>query len=173
MRDSDADYPAVALVGEILGGMPSARLFTRVREKEGLSYGAYARLRVPAVDRDASIVMSAIYNPGNVEKVRKVIAEEVEKMGREGVTADEVSRAKDGWLKGREMGRTQDASLAGLLAGSLYAGRTLEFEAQLEQKIRALTAEQVSAAAKKYIEMAKVVVVTAGDFAASKAKSGE
>ena len=170
MKDSEPDYPAFALVGEILGGMPSARLFTRVREKEGLSYGAYARLRVPAIDRDASVVMSAIYNPGNVAKVRKVIAEEVEKMGREGVSEDEVARAKDGLLKQREMGRTQDASLAGMLAGGLHAGRTLEFEAQLEQKMRALTAEQVSAAARKYIEMGKVVVVTAGDFGGEKGR---
>ena len=46
----------------------------------------------------------------------------------------------------------------------LYAGRTFAYEVDLEKKIGALPAEEVSAAFKKYIDPTKLVIVEAGEF---------
>ena len=60
--------------------------------------------------------------------------------------------------------RTSDAMLAASLAENLYLGRTMQFQADLEQKIKTLTPEAVNAALRKYIDPKRLSVVTAGDF---------
>ena len=55
-------------------------------------------------------------------------------------------------------------TLGALLAEDLYVGRTMQFQADLEQKIRELTPEAVNAALRKYIDPKRFTVVTAGDF---------
>ena len=46
VRDDDADYPALVLGNEILGGgFLNSRLATRVRQKEGLSYGIGSQIQ--------------------------------------------------------------------------------------------------------------------------------
>ena len=54
--------------------------------------------------------------------------------------------------------------LAVLLSQDLYVGRTMQFQADLEQKIKALTPEAVNAALRKYIDPKRLSIVTAGDF---------
>ncbi len=43
-------------------------------------------------------------------------------------------------------------------------GRTMQFQADLEQKIKDLTPEAVNAALRKYVDPKRFSVVTAGDF---------
>jgi zinc protease len=86
-----------------------------------------------------------------------------------------VVAAKSGLLQQRLQARAQDGSLAGGLRGNLYLGRTFAFSEALEKQIDKLTAEQVSAAFRKYIDPAKISIVKAGDFAkvAKQAAAGE
>jgi zinc protease len=88
-----------------------------------------------------------------------------------GVSAEELSRERNSLLKQRSMSRTQDGVLAGTLLSQLYAGRTMKYEADLEEKIRSLQPEQVSATVRKYIAPTRLVIVTAGDFAGAKSKA--
>jgi predicted Zn-dependent peptidase len=60
--------------------------------------------------------------------------------------------------------------LAGILGRELYAGRTIRREAELDEQVRALTVEQVSAAARKYLDAAHLVSVSAGDLGGGGAK---
>jgi zinc protease len=91
---------------------------------------------------------------------------ELRKLTDQGVTDQELKRAKESWLDQRRVARSQDPALAGLLAEHLYAGRSIRYEAELEEKVGALTPQQVIAAARKYLDPASRVVVTAGDFPA-------
>ncbi len=110
-------------------------------------------------------MIMAIYNPVNVAKVVTGVDEEVARILREGVTAEELKRATDGYLKQREVGRTNDNMLASSLAENLFIGRTMQFDADLEAKIKAVTVDEVNAALRKYIHKNDFSVVTAGDFA--------
>jgi len=44
VRDDDVAYPALTMLNYMLGGSPTSRLFDRLRQKEGLSYGAGSRI---------------------------------------------------------------------------------------------------------------------------------
>jgi len=114
------------------------------------------------------LLIMAIYNPVNVAKVVSAVDEEVARILRDGVTAEELKRAKDGYLKQLEVSRTNDNMLASSLAENLFIGRTMQFNADLETKIKSLTVEEVNAALRKYIHPEQLSVVTAGDFKETK-----
>ena len=125
------------------------------------------------LDPNAQFRVSGICNPVNMDKVKQLIGEELNKLVAQGVTSEEVQEAKRSFLERRGMNRTQDASLGGILSGQLYAGRTMQQEADFEAKLRTLTPDQVNAAAKKYIKPDGLVVVTAGDFANAAKHAGD
>jgi zinc protease len=173
MDDLHPDYPALVLANHVFGGTSAARLFSRVREHEGLSYGVFSNFRAPMLEPNAQFRVSGICNPSNMAKVKQLIGEEFNKLVSQGVTKEEVEEAKRSYLERRGMNRTQDSSLGSILAGQLYAGRTMQQEADFEAKLKALTPEQVSAAAKKYVKPDKLVIVTAGDFANASKYAGD
>ena len=166
MKDSDPDYPALVAGNYILGGGSiSSRIADRLRQKGGLSYSAAASFSASPLDLRGILMIMAIYNPANVTKVVTGVDEEVARILRDGVTAEELRRATDGYLKQREVGRTNDNMLASSLAENLFLGRTMQFDADLEAKIKAVTVDEVNAALRKYVHNDAFSVVTAGDFA--------
>jgi zinc protease len=174
MRDTDPDYPAMVLGNYMLGGgFLNSRLARRIRQEEGLSYGVGSFFDASALDERASLGAYAIFAPENGEKVERAFLEEVKKVLAEGYTAEEVEAAKQGWLQSRQVRRAQDAALASTLAGRLYLGRTMEFDVELEEKVAALTPDDIVAAMRRRIDPEKFVVVLAGDFQGAKERVQE
>lgn len=167
MRDIDPDYPALVLAGHLLGGDPTSRLWTRLREKEGLSYGTAAFVWADAEDATGAFIGHAIVAPQNLAKAKASLLEEINKLATGKVAADELERAKGTWVKSRDTSLSNDNFVAGMLSTQLYLGRTTAEEKALRGKIQALTAADVERAAKKYLQPNRLVIVDAGD--ASKA----
>jgi len=171
LRDDAADYPALVMANYILGaGTLSSRLGVRVRQKEGLSYGITSSLGVSSHDQRASFTISAIVAPQNVPRLQVCALEEVDRLLREGLTADELDKARQGYLQALKIGRSSDAALTASLGRLRYLDRTMLWEADLEAKINALTPEQVSLALKSHLHPNQLVVVRAGDFGTDEPK---
>jgi zinc protease len=169
MKDTDPDYPALKLADYIFGEAPlSSRLSNRVRGKEGLSYGVGSQLGADPLDRAGLLVLFAITNPKNIDKVDKAVAEELDKMIKGGVTDKELADAKKAYLQQFKVLCAEDRMLAALLGSALHVGRTFAYYSNLEEKIAALAPEQVSDAFRKYIEPKRLVTVEAGDFKTKK-----
>ncbi|MGO9598894.1 MAG: M16 family metallopeptidase [Isosphaeraceae bacterium] len=165
MKDSNPDYPALLAGNFILGGGAiSSRIADRLRQKGGLSYSAASIFSASPLDARASLVVLAIYNPVNRDKVVAGVDEELARILRDGVTADELKRAKDGYLKQIEVTRTSDNMLASSLAENLFVGRTMQFEADLEAKIKSLSVDEVNTVLRKHLDPKQLSVVTAGAF---------
>ena len=171
LTDSDADYAALE-VGNFLfgGGALSSRLGNRVRQKEGLSYGANSVFGADVADKAGRFFMYAICNPENIERVDKAVAEELALILKEGVSAAELDEAKSAFLKQRQVQRTSDGRIAAELAQTLEDDRTFAYHAELEKKIAALTVDQVNTALRKHWQPKKLVIVRAGDFSKKKEK---
>jgi zinc protease len=165
MNDEHADYPALTVANYIFGGGPLAsRLADRVRRKDGLSYGVGSVVQASSLDKVGALIMFAIANPKNTEKVDKAIAEEMERFLKEGATAKEVEEARKAYLAAAKNQRSSDGALAGLLVGWLHAGRTSAYMADFEKKVGEATAEQVNEAFRRNIDPKRLVIVEAGDF---------
>lgn len=166
IRDDSPDYPALVLGNYMLGGgFLNSRLAMRLRQKEGFSYGTGSSLNVSALDQYGRFTANAIYAPQNVDKLEAAFKEEIARMLKDGFAPEEVEAAKSGYLQSRQVSRAQDNELAGRLNNYLFLGRTLQFDADLEAKIKALTPEQINAAMRKYIDPAKITIIKSGDFA--------
>lgn len=166
IRDDNPDYPALLLGNYMLGGgFLNSRLAARIRGKDGLSYGVGSGINVSSFDEYGRYTATAIYAPQNVDKLEAAFKEEIARMLKDGFTADEVEAAKSGYLQSRQVSRAQDNELAGRLNNYLFIGRTLQFDADLEAKLRALTAEQIIAAMRRYMDPTKITIIKAGDFA--------
>ncbi len=163
--DNDPDYPALLLGNEILGGgFLNSRLATRIRQKEGLSYGIGSFAYAMSADKIGGWGAYAIYAPENASRLEAAFREELDKMLKEGFTAKEVEEAKKGWLQNNQVTRAQDSYLAGKLEDHLTYNRTFTWEKEFESKVESLTPEQINAVMKKYIDPGKISIVKAGDF---------
>ena len=174
LRDDDPDYPALVLGNYMLGGgFLNSRLAVRIRQKEGISYGVGSQLSANPFDKTGVFMTYAIYNPENAERLEKAFREEMDKAVKDGFTADEVKAARSGLLQSRMVSRAQDPGLAGTLNNYLYLNRTMNWDADFEKKLEALTPEQINAAMKKHIDPAKISIIRAGDYAKAAKKAAE
>jgi len=164
LRDDHADFPALVLGVYLLGGNASARLPARVREREGLSYSTYAVFSASALDPLASFSISAIYAPQNKQRVEQAIREELERALRDGFGADEVEAAKKSLLEARRLARANDRQLAARLARYSFLGRRLDWDAESEARIAALSPEAVRAALARNIDPRRLAWLKAGDL---------
>jgi zinc protease len=164
LTDTDADYPAVSMANFLLGSGSNSRLWKRIRETEGLSYGVGSSIEWSNLDRNSPWTANAIFAPQNRAKVDAGIREEVARALKDGFTAQELREGQAGLLSFRRLSRAQDAGVAAALANNLYLGRTFALAAQVDAALAALTPEQVNAALRKYLTPADFAVVFAGDF---------
>jgi zinc protease len=172
IRDDDPDYPALVLGNYMLGGgFLNSRLTARIRQKDGLSYGVGSQLNADNFDKTGSFTAYAIYAPENLKKLQTAFNEEIARVLAEDFTADEIEKAKSGWLQGRGVSRAQDNELVGNLSHYLYVDRTYAWDADFEKKVMALTGDQIRAALKRHLDPSKFTVVKAGDFAGAARKA--
>ena len=172
IRDDDPDYPALVLGNYLFGGTSVARLSTRIREKEGLSYSIGSSLSASSFDRNGGFSVFAIFAPQNRARVDGLIREELQRALADGFTTDEVEAGKKGLLQARQVARNSDGAVAGRLAGYLLLDRTFAWDTQFEKRIAALTPKDVLDAMRRHLPLERYAVVKAGDFKSAVSTGG-
>ena len=171
LRDDHEDYPALTLVGYMIGGGFNSRLVERIREQDGLSYAVAGGISGHPIDENGSFLAYAIQAPENVERVEAALREEIQKVLDDGFPDEELNLAKLGYLQSRELARAQDGNLVGMLTQALYFDRTLEWDSEFEAQVQNLTVEDVNAAVRRHLDLNKMTFVKAGDFAGAESPS--
>ena len=149
--------PALDVLGEVLGGSSTSRLYRAlVREQEiATSVGAYYR---GSSRDDTSFIVYATPKPGHsVAEVEAAIDREIARLKADGVTQDEVDRAAARAIKTNIFSRDSQATLARIYGASLTVGRTLDDVANWPQTIADVKAEDVTAAARAYLQPGRSV----------------
>ena len=165
IQDTDPDYPALILGNYLFGQGMNSRLFARVRTKEGLSYGVGSQMSVPSEGDMGMFLGYAISNPANVAKVEVSFKDELTQVLEKGYTPEEIESGKKSWLQSRQVSRANDNELVGRITNNEYLSRTMSFDEGIEEKVKALTPEQVRQTMKKYIDVNALSIFKAGDFA--------
>jgi zinc protease len=165
LSETDPDFAALRIGNFILGGSTLAsRIGDRIRQKEGLSYGATSAFTASTRDPVASLTVTVSTNPENIDKVTVAVMDELQKFLKDGPTQKELDDAKKAFVEAQKVGRTADGAIAGQIVSNLNIGRTFAHTAELEQAILALTPERVAEAFRKHVDPKKLVVIRAGDF---------
>jgi zinc protease len=166
--ETDEDNAALQVAGTIFGGgFLNSRVATRLRQQDGVSYGAGAQVSIDSDpdDKKSSLFIYAIYAPMNADKVQIGFKEELERFIADGITQEELDSAINGWVQGQTVSRAKDNELSSLINNNLYFDRDMAFYAALESQVSSLTVEKVNAVIKKYFKsLDQWTVVNGGDF---------
>ncbi|MDG1889705.1 MAG: pitrilysin family protein [Verrucomicrobiota bacterium] len=164
MNDTDERYPALLFANYILGGFAESRLFNRLRQKEGLSYGAYSGFNARPLDPIAALSVMAICAPENAAKAQQVLHEELERWLTEPISQEELATAKQSWATSQKNRLANDPVVAGELAGGLYLDRTMLFDKRINDLIQVLEPDDILKALQTAFEPDAFVKLKAGDL---------
>jgi zinc protease len=165
LRDDMPDFVPVILADEVLGGGSKSRLSERLRQQDGISYGAGSNVSVGSFEPVAMWRLYALYAPDKLPVLRRGVQEELARLLEQGITAEELADAKKSLLEQRKLSRAQDGTLASALLSQTATGRTMAFSAALDSAIESASLDAVNAALRRHLRPEKLLQVYAGDFA--------
>jgi len=138
---TDPDYYPSMVVSEVLGGNMASRLFVEVREKRGLVYSVSASQMTNK--HIGALRIYAGTTPEQAHECLEVIVNELRKMEQEGITADELERAKI-QLKSENVMRSEGSGARmGSIARSWWFERKVHPIQEVKESIDAVTQESV------------------------------
>lgn len=160
------DYPAIVMANELLGGgvFLNSRIPQRLRENEGMSYGAGSYMNVEYKYNTGTWGLYAFFNPLYKGRLDTAMRQEVDKAVKSGFTQDELSKSVSAFLEQDKMMLGNNDNLASMLNSYLANDRKLEEFSIFESKLKALSTDAVNAAMKKYFDTSRLVMVYGGDF---------
>jgi predicted Zn-dependent peptidase len=151
------DYAAVKVLTSLLGGGMGSRLFTEVRDKRGLAYAVGA---LNPSRRGPSAVIAYLGTAAeNVEMAHGVIGREMDRLRAEPPGSEELARAKARVLGGLALDRRTNARHAWHLAFFELVGLGWDFPEHHARAVERVTAAEITAAARRWLEHPTVVVL--------------
>ncbi|MGE0502883.1 MAG: M16 family metallopeptidase [Rhizobiaceae bacterium] len=148
---------ALELLSEILGGGTRSRIYQRLVVDTGLASSAGAGYSGSALDDTSFSVYGAPRGGATLEAVEAAIYSEVEKVAAEGITEDELARAKQRYLRAEIFSRDSAGRLANIYGAALATGATVESVQTWPERLQAVTADEVRAVAAKYLDPSRSV----------------
>lgn len=157
---TDPDYYAALVISEVLGGSMASRLFVEVREKRGLVYGVSAGLT--GNKHLGAMRIYAGTTPEQGHECLEVIVNELRKLEQDGLTADEMARAKVQLKSENVMRGEGSASRMGALSHSWWYERKLRTIQEVKDAIDAVTEEQVLGVLRRFSPLNPLTVAAIG-----------
>ena len=157
---TDPDYYAALVISEVLGGNMASRLFVEVREKRGLVYGVSAGLS--GNKHVGAMRVYAGTTPEQAHECLEVIVNELRKLEHEGITADELARAKVQLKSENVMRGEGSGSRMGALAHSWWYERKLRTIQEVKEAIDAVSEEQVLSVLRRFSPLDPLTVAAIG-----------
>lgn len=139
----------------VLGGGMSSRLFTTIREENGLAYSVFS-FRASYADTGAWGVYAAT-RPSNADRVLDLIQSELAAVIRDGITSAELHRAK-GAMRGGLALAMEDANSRMVRLGrdELVGAEHLSVDERIAQ-IEAVTLDDVHSVAATFLDAPRVI----------------
>ncbi len=138
---------ALSVLSVILGGGMSSRLFTQIRERRGLAYSV--RTELSPYQDTGHLAIQAGLTKAKIDEGIRVILAELAKLAKAGVTAEELTRAKE-YIKGKTvMGLEESSALADFFAKQELLQRRIETPEEKLAKIAVVSREDVRKVARE------------------------
>jgi predicted Zn-dependent peptidase len=152
-------YP-LALLSLIFGGTMSSRLFINIRDKFGLAY--YIKSSVESYTDSGYLIVQAGVDNQKAGEAIKLIILEIKKILKDGVTKDELKRAKEN-LKGKMLLELETSDeLAMFLTSQELLKKKTETVREIFKKIDAVTLSEIKKTAKDVFKNNKLNLAVIG-----------
>ena len=155
-RDDDRRF-ALGVLNTALGGGTSSRLFQEVREHRGLAYSVFS---FSSHHADSGLVgVSVGCLPNRLDDVLVVVRDELAKVVRDGITAEELARGKGQLRGGLVLGLEDSASRMSRIGKAELVHDELLGIDEVMRRIDAVTVEQVRDVAREVFGRPEILAV--------------
>ena len=161
IRRTDPIYPTLAVMNQVVGGGPQSRLFLDLREEHGYTYGSYSRF-------DAEIYpgtwagFAPVRTPVTDGSMTQFVYE-FKRINNEPVPQSELDDARRAIVANFALSLEQPAQLLGNWLTSAHFGLPSDYWDQYPDRIAAVDAPSVEAAAKRFVDLDHLQWVAVGD----------
>jgi predicted Zn-dependent peptidase len=158
----DDDRYALTILDTVLGGNMSSRLFQEIREKRGLAYsiGSYS----VSYDEGGIFTVYGGTSPDTFDQVLDLTRVELEKVKREGLTEDEVAKAKT-QIRGALVLGLENMSSRMMRMGKslLYFDRVIPLD-EIIHKINGVTHDDLGRISNTLFDESQLTLAAVGPF---------
>ncbi|WP_114389231.1 M16 family metallopeptidase [Notoacmeibacter marinus] len=147
-----AETAALEMLAEVLGGSVRSRLYQRLIVAEGIAQSVGASYDASAWDDGSFTIWGSPRGEGEIAAMQRTIREEIERIAADGVPDDELDKAKNRAIKALIFARDSQATMARIYGALLTTGGKVEDVNEWAGHIRAVTSEQISAAATRWLD---------------------
>jgi len=160
---SDPDYYACSLMNNILGQYSmGGRLGDSIRERQGMAYYVFSGFDASVIP--GPLMVRAGVAAENVTRAVTSIDDELARLAADGPTDAEVAESRQYLIGSMPRNLETNAGIANYLQLIEFFGLGLDYDLRVPDLLRAVTREDVHAAARRALDPAKAAVVVAGPF---------
>ncbi|HYE77384.1 MAG TPA: insulinase family protein, partial [bacterium] len=154
------DFPALGVLNTILGSSSQARLFSRLRGKEGLAYGTYSSI---LAGQGTGLVLANIgTRPEMYEAAVAGLRREMTELKNAGPTEEEVTDAITYLVGTFAQGHQGHLALANYASANLARNLPWDFEYDLLERQQQVTLEDVRRVAAQYLDVTNHWIAVTG-----------
>ena len=150
------DGIALELIDEACSDLGS-RLFNRIREEMGLAYFVGSSNLIGVARGAFSFYLGT--DPGKVPEVRAALADEIRKIGTDGITPEELERSKAKLLGAQAIRNQSNDTLAFACALDELYGLGFQHYEGLRERVEAVTLDQIREVARRYFTRHHVTAI--------------
>jgi predicted Zn-dependent peptidase len=152
----------VSVLGGVLGGGMSSRLFQKLREEMGVGY--YVRAFNDAYTDHGFFQISAGVDNKRIEEVIKAVLEECNKLKKEKVSEEELNKVKECLIGNMKLSLESSDDIANFHGGQELLKREIIRAEERAKEIRKVTADQIQSLAKDIFQNNKLNLALIGPF---------
>ncbi|WP_252910203.1 M16 family metallopeptidase [Aliihoeflea aestuarii] len=153
----EGEAESLDLLAEILGGGMRSRLYQSLVVEQGIASSAGAYYRGTSLNETAFGVYGAPRGDATLEDVERAADAEIVKIAEDGITQDELEAAKNRYLRSIIFARDDQSGMANMYGSALTTGSTVRDIEEWPDRIRAVEADDIKAAAARYLDRSRAV----------------
>jgi zinc protease len=165
----DKDRHALELIDEASSDLGS-RFFIRIREQMGLAYYVGALQMQGLVPGVFAFYLGT--DPQKIEPVKTALLDEIRKLASEGLTPEELARAKRKLIGQHQIGMQSNDSFGYQCALDELYGLGFDYYKKIEPETEAVTLDEIKQAAAKYFRDQPYVLATVRPPASAETTAG-
>lgn len=146
---------ALSLLGEILGGGPTSRLYGELVLNDGPATAAGSWYRGNQLDSGRFTFYAVPKENVELEALIEMVQTTIDKIKTDGVTQDELNKARNRMIADTVYAQDNQTSLARIIGVGLTTGQTLEEIQNWPEQLQKLTTDDIRDAAQKYLRADK------------------
>ncbi len=142
---------ALDLLAEILGGGTRSRLYQQLVVKQGIATEASASFQGDMLDDTQFTVHGSPRGGASLADLKAAADAEVARIAKDGVTSEELDKAKDRYVRTLIFAQDEQDYLADMYGSTLATGGTVKDVEEWPDRIRKVTPDQIKAVAARYL----------------------